>query len=52
MATLAYNILKMVRKLGHGVGSPGPAAPAAATVSDARHALAGAARIRLRFAAN
>ena len=31
MAALAHNILKMVRRLGHGVGPPGPVSPAIAT---------------------
>ena len=43
MAALAPNVLKMVRKLGHGIGPPGPALPAAGTVADAEYAMADAA---------
>ena len=43
MAALAPNVLKMVRKLGHGIGPPGPALPAAGTVVDAEYAMADAA---------
>ena len=38
MAALAHNVLKMVRKLGRGVGPPGPAAPADAIAANAGHA--------------
>ncbi len=34
MAALAHNVLKMVRKLSHGVGTPGPASPAVDTIED------------------
>lgn len=35
MASFAHNVLKMVRKLGRGVGPPGPLAPADAITSSA-----------------
>ncbi len=35
MAALAHNVLKMVRRLGWGVGPPGPVAPADAIAADA-----------------
>ena len=38
MAALAHNVLKMVRKLGRGVGPPGPVAPADAIAANAGHA--------------
>ena len=34
MAALAHNVLKMVRRLGRGVGPPGPVAPADAIAQD------------------
>ena len=38
MAALAHNVLKMVRKLGRGVGPPGPVAPADAIAENGWHA--------------
>ncbi len=38
MAALAHNVLKMVRKLGRGVGPPGPVAPAASLATSGGHA--------------
>ena len=35
MAALAHNVLKMVRRLGRGVGPPGPVAPADAIAATA-----------------
>jgi len=35
MAALAHNVLKMVRRLGRGVGPPGPVSPADAIAADA-----------------
>ena len=40
MAALAHSVLKMVRKLGRGVGLPGPALAAAATAKDIEDDLA------------
>ena len=39
MAALAHNVLKMVRKLGRGVGLPGPVAPADAIAENVWHAM-------------
>ena len=39
MASFAHNVLKMVRKLGRGVGPPGPVAPADAITSNAEQAV-------------
>ena len=38
MAALAHNVLKMVRRLGRGVGPPGPVAPADAVAASGWHA--------------
>ena len=38
MAALAHNVLKMIRKLGRGVGPPGPMAPADAIAANAGYA--------------
>ena len=38
MAALAHNVLKMVRRLGLGVGPPGPVAPADAIAANTGHA--------------
>ena len=38
MAALAHNVKKMVRRLGGGVGPPGPVAPADAIAASPRHA--------------
>ena len=43
MAALAHNVLKMVRRLGPGVGLPGPASPASGTLADAEYAMVDAA---------
>ena len=43
MAALAHNVLKLVRKLGRGVGHIGPASPAAGTRADAEYAVTDAA---------
>ena len=37
MAALAHNVLKMVRRLGRGVGPPGSVAPADAIAAPAGH---------------
>ena len=37
MAALAHNVLKMVRRLGRGVGPPGPVAPADALAASGGH---------------
>ena len=37
-AALAHNVLQMVRKLGRGVGPPGPVAPAASLATSGGHA--------------
>ena len=42
LAALAHNVLKMVRRLGRGVGPPGPVAPADARAASGWHAAAGA----------
>ena len=42
MAALAHNVKKMVRKLGRGVGPPGPALPDAGTLAGAEYAIADA----------
>ena len=42
MAALAHNVLKMVRKLGRGVGPPCPVAPADAIPADAEYDMADA----------
>ena len=42
MAALAHHVLKMVRKLGHGVGPGGPASPASVTAMSSEHAMADA----------
>ncbi|MCE2502263.1 MAG: transposase [Dehalococcoidia bacterium] len=39
LASFAHNVLKMVRKLGRGVGPPGPVAPADAVASSADQAM-------------
>ena len=39
MAALAHNVLKMVRKLGRGVGPPGPVSPVDAVALSAEHAM-------------
>ena len=39
MASFAHNVLKMVRKLGRGVGPPAPVAPADAVASSADQAM-------------
>jgi len=39
MASFAHNVLKMVRKLGRGVGPPGPVAPADAVAFSADQAM-------------
>ncbi len=38
MAALAHNVLKMVRRLGRGVGPPSPVAPADPIAAGAEHA--------------
>ena len=38
MAALAHNVLKMVRRLGRGIGSPGLVAPADAMAASGWHA--------------
>ena len=38
MAALAHNVLKMVRRLGRGVGPLGPVAPADTMAANARYA--------------
>ncbi len=43
MAALAHNVLKMVRRLGRGVGPFGPVAPADAIAGSAGHAMDDAA---------
>ena len=43
MAALAHNVLKMVRRLGRGVGPHGPASPASGTVADGEYAMVDAA---------
>ena len=43
MAALAHNVLKMVRRLGRGVGPPDPVAPADAIAQDVRCDVADAA---------
>ena len=43
MAAVAHNVLKMVRKLGRGIGPPGPALPDAPAVAGAELAMADAA---------
>ena len=43
MAALAHNVLKMVRRLGRGVGPRGPVAPADAMAASGWHAPADAA---------
>ena len=42
MVALAHNVKKMVRKLGRGVGPPGPASPDAGTVAGVEYAMADA----------
>ena len=42
MAALAHNVKKMVRKLGRGIGPPGPASPDAGTLAGAEYAMADA----------
>ena len=53
MAALAHNILKTVRRLGHGVGPPGPVSPAVATAMSSEPIMPDAAApctaLRLRF---
>ena len=44
MATLAHNVLKMVRKLSHGVGPPGPGLPAMSATAGTGRTLADAVR--------
>ena len=41
MASFAHNVLKMVHKLGRGVGPPGPLAPADAITSSAEQVMGG-----------
>ena len=43
MAALAHNVLKMVRRLGRGVGPPGPVMPADAIAADAGYGMGDAA---------
>ena len=43
MAALAHHVLKLVRKLSHGVGTPGPVLAAAAIVPGASSPLVSAA---------
>ena len=43
MAALAHNVLKMVRKLGYGIGPPGPASPDVANATDEEYCVADAA---------
>ena len=43
MAALAHNVLKMVRRLGRGIGPHGPASPASGTVADGEYAMVDAA---------
>ena len=42
MAALAHNVKKMVRKLGRGIGPPGPASPDAGTLAGAEYPIADA----------
>ena len=42
IAALAHNVKKMVRKLGRGVRSPGPATPDSGTVAGVEYAIADA----------
>lgn len=42
MPALAHNVLKMVRRLGRGIGPPGPASPDAETVAGSEYTIADA----------
>ena len=42
MAALVHNVKKMVRKLGRGIGPPGPASPDAGTLAGAEYPIADA----------